>query len=120
MSGVGVGELPPLCDEAMFRALGDCLAEMGAPRLFAVVQEHGERVNARVVAYGMAFEDRVMMSATDDKGFLFTLAGIESAVRFYHHEDHGLRARVVWLSMIENAQEEGEQTRTLEAVQIAA
>ncbi|GAA1268452.1 hypothetical protein [Saccharothrix xinjiangensis] len=119
MNDVDFEGLPPVCDEALFRAVGDFLAEQGAPRLFAVVQEHGERVNGRVVAYGMAFEDRVMMSANGEK-FLFTLASIENAVRFYHHEDHGLRARVVWLNMLDHAQEESERTHTLEAVQIAA
>lgn len=119
MNDVDFEGLPPVCDEALFRAVGDFLAEQGAPRLFAVVQEHGERVNGRVVAYGMAFEDRVLMAANGEK-LLFTLAGIESAVRFYHHEDYGLRARVVWLSMLDHAQEEGEQTRTLQAVHVAA
>ncbi|MFD7655866.1 hypothetical protein ACFV4N_17980 [Actinosynnema sp. NPDC059797] len=119
MSGVDFEGLPPVCDEALFRAVGDFLAEQGAPRLFAVVQEHGERVNGRVVAYGMAFEDRVLM-ATNGEKLLFTLAGIESAVRFYHHEDHGLRARVVWLSMLDHTQKEGERARPLEAVPIAA
>lgn len=29
-----------------------------APRLFAVVQEYGDRVDARCAAWGIAFEDR--------------------------------------------------------------
>ena len=30
-----------------------------APRLFALVQEYGERVDGRVIAWGMAFDDHV-------------------------------------------------------------
>ncbi len=49
---------PPLCDEPEFAALTEELVADLAPRLFALVEEMGERVDSRVFAWGMAFEDR--------------------------------------------------------------
>ncbi|WP_051764941.1 hypothetical protein [Saccharothrix syringae] len=116
----GVEQLPPVCDEASFRVLGDYLAQRGAPRLFAVVQEYGRCVNAHVAAYGMAFEDRVVMLSNDGRDFTFTLSCMESAVGFYHREEDGLTARVVWLSMLDDAEAESEETFTAGAVRVAA
>jgi hypothetical protein len=49
--------LQPLCDREEFTATLQDLVTDTAPRLFAVVQEYGDRVDGRVAAWGMAFED---------------------------------------------------------------
>ncbi|MGH3855000.1 MAG: hypothetical protein ACRDR6_16195 [Pseudonocardiaceae bacterium] len=48
---------PPLCDEAEFAAEVEGLVADFAPRLFALVEEAGVRVDGRIVAWGMTFED---------------------------------------------------------------
>jgi hypothetical protein len=48
----------PLCDEEEFAAGLEELVADFAPRLFALVEETGERVDGRIVAWGMAFDDR--------------------------------------------------------------
>ena len=57
-SSAGMG---PLCDEAEFAELVRGLVLDTAPRLFALVEEVGEREDGWVYAWGMAFEDRVCL-----------------------------------------------------------
>ena len=47
----------PLCDEQRFAALAEGLVADFAPRLFALLEEEGERVDGRIFAWAMAFED---------------------------------------------------------------
>jgi len=47
----------PLCGAAEFATLLTEMVHDEAPRLFAVVQEFGEREDGRIAAWGMAFED---------------------------------------------------------------
>jgi hypothetical protein len=49
--------LTPLCDEPEFTAILESMVADEAPRLFAVVQEYGKRVDGMIVAWGMAFAD---------------------------------------------------------------
>jgi hypothetical protein len=49
---------PPLWDEAEFATELEGLVADFAPRLFALVEEAGVRVDGRIVAWGMAFEDQ--------------------------------------------------------------
>lgn len=49
--------MQPLCGRKEFAALLADMVTDAAPRLFAVVQEYGDRVDGRVAAWGMAFED---------------------------------------------------------------
>ncbi len=55
----------PLCDEPAFAALVEGLVADSAPRLFALVEEQGERVDGRIVAWGMAFEDGAEVVGAD-------------------------------------------------------
>jgi hypothetical protein len=55
----------PLCNEWEFAALVEGLVADFAPRLFALVEEEGERVDGRVFAWGMAFEDRAEVVGAD-------------------------------------------------------
>ncbi|RSM45496.1 hypothetical protein DMA12_13615 [Amycolatopsis balhimycina DSM 5908] len=47
----------PLCDQAEFDELVNGMVATFAPRLFAIVQEYGDRFDARIAAWGMAFDD---------------------------------------------------------------
>jgi hypothetical protein len=86
--------LAPLCDEAEFTKLIDELVTEHAPRLFAVVQEYGERVDGQIAAWGMAFEDGAEVIGTDRTQHL-SLRSPERAVRAFSCRPH-ITARVVW------------------------
>ena len=88
------GELAPACDEHEFAAIVETLVADEAPRLFAVVQEYGERVDAVIAAWGMAFPDhaeivahQLRMSVREPENALhmFTVGG-------------RIRARLVWFN----------------------
>lgn len=55
----------PLCDEPEFAALVEELVADFAPRLFALVEEQGERVDGHIRAWGMAFEDHAEVVGVD-------------------------------------------------------
>jgi hypothetical protein len=48
---------PPLGSEDEFAAILDGMVAANAPRRFAVVQEYGDRVDARIAGWGIAFDD---------------------------------------------------------------
>jgi hypothetical protein len=87
-------ELPPACDEHEFAGILEAMVADEAPRLFAVVQEYGERVDAVIAAWGMAFPDhaeivahQLRMSVREPENALhmFTVGG-------------RIRARLVWFN----------------------
>ena len=51
----------PMCGEEEFAELIAEMVHDEAPRLFAVVQEIGEREDGRIAAWGMAFEDHAAL-----------------------------------------------------------
>jgi len=55
----------PLCAEPEFAALLRMLVADCAPRLFALVEEAGERLDGRLFAWGMAFEDHAEVVGVD-------------------------------------------------------
>ncbi len=55
----------PLCAEPEFAALLEGLVADFAPRLFALVEEQGERVDGCVFAWGMAFDDHAEVVGVD-------------------------------------------------------
>ncbi|CAM4098358.1 hypothetical protein KIPE111705_40280 [Kibdelosporangium persicum] len=61
------GGEPPLCGEEEFAALVAEVVANDAPRLFAVVAEYGERVDAMCVAWGMAFEKGAYAVSVDGR-----------------------------------------------------
>jgi hypothetical protein len=88
--------LAPVCDEAEFTELvGELVAEH-APRLFAVVQEYGERADGRIAAWGMAFEDYAKVIGVD-RGVHLSLCSPERAMRAFSHRPH-ITARLVWVN----------------------
>jgi hypothetical protein len=71
------GAQTPACDEHEFAAIMEGMVADEAPRLFVVVQEYGERVDAVIAAWGMAFPEhaeivahRLRMSVRDPESAL--------------------------------------------------
>lgn len=88
--------LAPLCGEAEFAELIDELVAEEAPRLFAVVQEYGERADGRIAAWGIAFEDYAEVLGVDRRIHVH-LPAPEHAVRTFSRRPH-ITARVVWVN----------------------
>lgn len=65
-----------------------------APRMFAVVQEFGEREDAWVAAWGLAFEDRAEVVGVHG-GTWMSLRSPEAALRYFS-PDKATRPRLIW------------------------
>lgn len=89
-------DLTPLCGEQEFAALLENMVADAAPRLFAVVQEYGERVDAQIAAWGMAFDDHAEVVRVD-RGCRMSLPAPENALRHFTRGDY-IRARLVWFN----------------------
>ncbi|EOD67519.1 hypothetical protein [Amycolatopsis vancoresmycina] len=88
-------QLPPLCGEPEFSTLVTELALAEAPRLFAVVQEYGVRVDARIAGWGLAFEDRADVISVGGR-LRMSLTAPEHALRGFRAGPH-VHPRLVWL-----------------------
>jgi hypothetical protein len=55
----------PLCGATEFAGLVTEMVADHAPRVFAVVEESGTRVDARVAGWGLAYEDHVDVIGVD-------------------------------------------------------
>ncbi len=86
---------PPLCSEEDFADLLEQLVADSAPRMFAVVQEYGERVDGRIAAWGIAFDDHVEVVGTEG-GLRMTLESAERVRRALTWGSH-ITARLVWV-----------------------
>ncbi|MEW1724223.1 hypothetical protein [Streptomyces sp. NPDC093109] len=75
-------DLQPLCDREEFTTLLRDIVADTAPRLFAVVQEYGDRVDGRVAAWGMAFEDHAEVISVEGHRRMRTLSP-DRALRAY-------------------------------------
>lgn len=84
-----VASLPPLCDEAEFA--------QEIAKLFAVVQEYGERVDGRIAAWGLAFEDYADIVGVDPSTTHLRLQTPERAVRYFSRHPR-ITARVTWVN----------------------
>ncbi|MGW4113350.1 hypothetical protein ACWEFJ_20985 [Actinosynnema sp. NPDC004786] len=85
--------------EQEFATLVREVAREEAPRLFAVVEEYGEREGVRVAGYGVAFEDRAEVSSVE-RGFHVSSRSAESARNLFELSSRSAgtrRAHVVWL-----------------------
>ncbi len=88
--------LSPLGDESWFAEILSAMVTVAAPRLFAVVQEYGERVDGRIAAWGMAFEDHVDIVSVEG-GIRMALPGPENVLPYFDRGSH-VKARLVWLA----------------------
>ncbi|GAA3841069.1 hypothetical protein GCM10022243_04300 [Saccharothrix violaceirubra] len=67
-----------------------------APRLFAVVQVRGDRLDGRVAAWGMAFPEHAEVVTTDG-GMRMRVRDADSTVPAFTAQHEDLSASVVWL-----------------------
>jgi hypothetical protein len=86
----------PLWDESQFAEILESMVADEAPRLFAIVQEYGNRFDGQIAAWGMAFADRVEVVSMEC-GLWMSLLTPESALRPFHHGSD-IRARLVWFN----------------------
>ena len=87
--------LPPMCGEEEFAQLMSEMVAEEAPRFFALVQELGDRVDGRIAAWGMAFDDSTEIVGAEP-GTHLTLRSPESAVHWFSRGEQ-VQARLVWL-----------------------
>ena len=81
-------------DEPTFAALLDEMVAAEAPRVFAIVQEYGQRIDAQIAGWGLAFDDHAEVTAVDANQWmrLRSPAGALHGFRFGSH----VTARLVW------------------------
>jgi hypothetical protein len=85
---------PPLCDAAEFAELMAEMVTDDAPRVFAVVEELGTRVDARVAGWGLAYADHVDVIGVDG-GVHLGAAGPENILRRFGRRAR-ITAHIVW------------------------
>lgn len=83
----------PLTDEATFAGILASIVADAAPRVFAVMQEYGDRVDARVVAWGLDFGDSAAV-VDPDGGLTMRLGRAEDCLRAFRFGSH-ISARLV-------------------------
>lgn len=84
-----------MADEDEFAALINEMVAEERPRLFAVVEELGERADARITGWGLAFEDQTMVMCDGGRSVL-NLRSPDRMVQLMSHAPHRT-ARLVWL-----------------------
>src|SRR5213082_1202179 len=88
--------LSPVCDEPEFAEILREMVAHEAPRLFAVVQEYGVRVDARIAAWGIAFADHAEVVSVE-RARRMSLAAADSALSLFSFGTR-IRARLVWVN----------------------
>lgn len=88
-----IPEPGPLCDEPEFAELIAGMVSDAAPRVFALVAERGERVDAAVFAWGVSLEDHAVLIGPGNSHGRFRSA--ESAHRLHSRV---VKLRLVWVS----------------------
>lgn len=88
-------ELAPLCDEAEFAELVDEMVTDEAPRLFAVVEEFGERMDGQIAGWGMAFEDYATVTCDGGRSLLSVRSPERACWLLSRAPD--VTARLVWV-----------------------
>ena len=86
---------PPLGDAEKFAGILKGMVSANAPRMFAVVQEWGDRVDARIAAWGLAFDDRTQVVGVDG-GIHLGGPAPEDALRVYGFGTR-ITPRLVWV-----------------------
>jgi hypothetical protein len=88
--------MTPVGDEAQFGAMLECMVADYAPRIFAVVQEYGTRVDGKIAAWGMAFEDRAELVSISG-GTRMSVQSPDEGVRRFRFGSH-ITPRLVWVN----------------------
>jgi hypothetical protein len=84
----------PLCREDEFAQEVRELVADEAPQVFALVEEYGGRVDGWIVAWGMAFDDRVEVIGANG-GLRMAFNSVERAQRAFSRRR---KIRLVWAS----------------------
>lgn len=85
--------------DVVFTALLQEVAREEAPRMFAIVEEYGEREDARVAGYGLAYAERAEVDSVEGD-FRLSSENPESARALFEissGDDAVRRVHVVWL-----------------------
>ncbi|MFG1902064.1 hypothetical protein [Micromonospora carbonacea] len=89
--------IPPLgTPEEFHRMLVELVGEF-APHRFAICEEHGDRVDGEVVAWGMAFAEGALLRC-DDQSATGHFTSAESALRLFART--GRRLRLIWIDAL--------------------
>ena len=87
----------PLGDEAEFSKILDEMVTDVAPRMFAVVQVCGERVDGRIAAWGMVLDSHTeVISVVDSRRA--QLRSPDAAASVFGDDGDDVTARVVWVN----------------------
>ncbi len=65
-----------------------------APKVFAVVLEHGAQLDAQIAAWGIALDEGAFMTTVDGRS-QYALAQPENALRYIRHRPE-VTPRLVW------------------------
>ncbi|KAB1933773.1 hypothetical protein F8271_24175 [Micromonospora sp. ALFpr18c] len=84
----------PLGTQKEFHLMLVELANAFAPRRFAICEEHGDRIDGRVFAWGLAFEDSALL-CDDEQALTGRFRSPDSAVRLFARS--GRRLRLIWI-----------------------
>ncbi len=90
-------DAPPWCDETRFASILEQLVADDAPRVFAVIQEYGTRLDAWIVAWGMAFDDHAEVISVEGSTRM-SLQSPDTALLGFHEADEHIHARLVWFN----------------------
>jgi hypothetical protein len=93
-SAVLVAEEEPLCNEEEFAEEVRELVAAEAPRVFALVEEYGERVDGWIVGWGIVFEDHVEILGATGR-LRASVASVERARWVFSRRR---KIRLVWTS----------------------
>jgi hypothetical protein len=89
-------ELFSLGNEKTFTRLVRQMVEHEAPRRFALVEEIGERKDAEIIAWGIAFDDHAEVVSAAHDGVRAIFSSAERAQqRLSNHEK--IKVRLVWI-----------------------
>jgi len=78
------------------RLVAGLIADL-APRMFAVVQDYGDRVDSRVAAWGLAFDDYTEIVGVDRDLRISAASPEQALIGFAHQPD--ITARVIWVHL---------------------
>jgi hypothetical protein len=87
--------MEPMCGEGLFAQIMEEMVADSAPRVFAVVQEYGERVDMRIAGWGLAFPDHARAVSVDDAFFMKSSAP-EDTLSGFRCGSH-VTPRLVWV-----------------------
>lgn len=87
---------PPIGSREEFTAIVDSIVADNAPQVFAIVHEYGDRVDGRIVGWGMAFDDRAAVVDVDG-GMTISLQTPHNALFYFGYDKH-CTPRLVWVN----------------------